>query len=436
MAPRAAAVAVALILYYCTVATSGTRTRRWVPFSERKKKVAAPPFVAARAKRRKDACSAATDNKKLDEAVGLMVDHMAGLRPPREIYSKHAVLVAPAAPLAHGGAVAAEAFAMLPRSVGDGPFATTFTKVVVLGHAESKGAPMNGMSVGLDVCPDKSLVDVQAAKFLQRQVPLKLKKLGPVVFDCTEDAEPCFEQTSPSLERALPFVQAAFSGGSTSKRSLKGHLLPVMMQNQSIAEAIRIGDALSLLVQSGGIWFSERVLFVMGGDMSHGLHQGFAYGRDNAIVKKLREESTNGAALYLSDLREGKKKGGKYIGGGPEAVPHGFGTILAGCRIADNMGLGSSWAKVSNSGEYGALTKDNVDSSVDGYSAILWWKDDRSLAMRLSSEPEPNKPKSTTTTTTTPATTKPMLTGSALLEVNLTTGGALQRQRLRSGGYI
>jgi len=304
--------------------------------------------------------------------------------PGPELYTRHAVLLAPAAPLAKGGAIAAQAYAAMPHKPNGGPFTTTFTKVAIIGHAQGNGP--NGISVGSDVslgdgCDGVGLVDETAATFLRQSVPVALSGTGPPVLDCTADAALCPERSSPTITRQLPFLEELFSGAPISYRSLQGRVLPVMLQNRNATDmlAVSVGDAMNLLVGHGAPWYDERVLFVFGGDMSSGLPRSQASTVDGQSASAIVSGGTAEAAgLFTQFVMDPKR-------GGPAAVPRGYTSMLAGARTSELLGLTNSRVdSISDSAAFGPDPESNTEGIVTGYATILFWLDARPLGERMS----------------------------------------------------
>lgn len=305
-------------------------------------------------------------------APGLAATLLREASPPTEIYTRHAVLAVPSAPVDAGGAVAAWAYAGLPRAPNGAPFLTSFTKVVVVGYGQ--GGP-RGLSVGSDVCTG-DLVDEEAVSWFRQEVTKQASAAFAPVFDCSTSPSMCPTSTSQTLEAQIPFLEELFSGGALdTSRTLAGRVLPVMMQDQTAELGVQVGTTLELMVAEGGFWSSERVLFVFGGggDLSSGLVRSTALERDTETVKEITTEGCAGAASYFAAAPAGE-----------EAVPVGFGALLAASRLAEVLGLDTTRSTVSSSGAF-RPDADMYDGAVQGYASIMFWHDYRPLGERQAS---------------------------------------------------
>lgn len=295
-----------------------------------------------------------------------------------EISTNHAVLIAPTEPLTTAGGFAAEVYASLPRDLVGGHFTTVFSKFVVVGHSRKQGPP--GISLGDDVCGDDGFTDEMATQFLNTQVPRQLGSHAPKVVECRQASGPCSERLAPGLERQLPFLGALLGPG----RSLKGNLMPVMMQGQSLLLAARTGDALSLLVHTGGIWEAERVLFVFAGDLSKGLPAAQEGVCDEKAAEVIMKRGVPQVAEYFGALLGGAVKEGCP---GPLAVPRGFGPILAATRVASRLKLQRRRALVAHTGlPSGESHFSELGKPVRGFIAAIFWEDTRSVWERLGAQ--------------------------------------------------
>lgn len=299
------------------------------------------------------------------------------------VSSHHAVLSVAAPPLNAGGNVVGEGYGKLPRMTGTNFLQPVFTKVVLVGHTESAPGQKSGLVVGHDVCGDASLVDEDAAEYLRSAAPMKLNKAAPKILDCGK-GDCSGGSLPPSFTRQLPFLHALFDGrpGQESNPSkLMGNVLPVILQEQSIYLGLEAGDVLALLVDNGGPWQAEKVLFVFGGDMSHGLAAGVAQQVDANNSKLLTESGASNTASWFRDLQLGHGYGGKM------AIPDGYSSLLAGSRVADIVDLPGTWYKTENSGQFATAQSTLADVTyVKGYEALVYWNDDRFIGMRMSNE--------------------------------------------------
>lgn len=323
-------------------------------------------------------CSIAGNDAAIGRAQALFKEQFER-RLPQEISTHHAVIVAPTDPLEAGGGFAAEAYLSLPRAVVDGNYTLSFTKFVVVGHSRREG--VKAVSLGADVCGHGSaLLDVMAANFFRSEVIPRMGCFAPTVVSCDAPSKPCGERVAPGLERQLPILSALLG----AYRTLNGSVLPIMMQGQDLTMAVRLGEALAYLVQPGGIWAAERVLFVFAGDLSEGLPAAQESGCDNRMVEVITQRGVAQAAEYIDDLLAGRARGGCP---GPAAVPRGYGPIIAAARVAAQAKLLRRRAVVTNSAATGtaAQSAGNAGSGQGtlGFMSALFWNDERSVWERL-----------------------------------------------------
>lgn len=305
-------------------------------------------------------------------------------RLPQDISSHHAVLVVPTDPLTAAGGIALEAYLSLPRTILEKSYTTVFTKFVVVGHSRLGGR--KGISLGDDVCGSASkLTDTMALKFLETEVFTRMGGLAPTIVACAAANQPCSEHVSPGVTQQLPILSALLG----HSRSLAGQLLPVMMQGQDISSAVRLGDALSYLVQTGGLWEAERVLFVFAGDLSEGLPADQEGWCDERVAEVVTQRGIPQAAEYFHDLLAGGVRGGCQ---GPAAAPRGYGPLLTAARVAALVKLRRRRAVVAHSAPIGAAAQAQHAGSrtarpvVLGFMTAVFWDDTRSVWEKLSGQ--------------------------------------------------
>lgn len=322
-------------------------------------------------------CSGASDVQSIRAAQALLNSFLSRTGPPREIDTRHAVLLVPSAPLLDARGFAGEVYAALPRTVLGPNFTTTFTKFVVVGHAS--GNPTNlldGFSIGDDVCEGSNgLVDSNAVLFLHKRVLEHLASFAPKWVNCKQQpGGACRQAISQGLAAQLPFIGALLGEG----RTMAGRLLPIMMQRQDVVAATRMGDMLSLMVQEGGIWEAERVLFIFTGDLSQGLSPPEAVACDQRTAELLAKGGVPQVAEYFDAMRAGDFKDGCR-----GALPIGFGPLLAGVRVASQLHLVQRRGLVAHDGLPSDGGGQPEDAQVRGYGAFLFWADTRTVWARL-----------------------------------------------------
>mmetsp|Transcript_49319 Transcript_49319/g.115340 ORF Transcript_49319/g.115340 Transcript_49319/m.115340 type:complete len:279 (+) Transcript_49319:24-860(+) len=252
----------------------------------------------------------------------------------------------------------ASAYAILPREEGGGELSAHFTKAVLVSRAP--GANADGVLVGDDVCGAQSgVVDEHALSFFKKAAADYITVLG-----CGQ-APSCTAMTHPTLDAQLPFIEVMFTGGGVSKRSLKGNLLPVVMQQQSIDFGVAVGDAINLLVASGGIWEGERVLMVFVGDISP---EKSWLGAVEKEVELLAEQGVGNAVRHYDDIA-------------PEQRPKDYSVMLAASQAAGLLGMQD--ARVFLGGGNGQTGAQNA--------AVVKWVDDRWIGERMALDQEDAK---------------------------------------------
>jgi len=285
--------------------------------------------------------------------------------------------VAPGEPLLAGRDLAANAYASMPMGFREGKFGTTFTKFVVVGHSERAKTPL-GISLGNDVCGDPGWVDKDAADFLRKAAPKYLRNLSPKVLGCKTDPHSCPERLGETLRQQLPFLSVI------SNASLPGNTLPVMMQTQAAALGVSVGDALALLVGSGGVWEAESVLFVFGADLSAGVAAEVADRCDSITAQVVTQKAVPQVSKYMTDLWKADSKAPC----GKAALPRSYGTILAASRLAGILEMTQTRYEVSRSPLPNEFSKREGDAapSVLGYGSMMFWQDEGSAGQKLSSQ--------------------------------------------------
>jgi len=314
-------------------------------------------------------CSLADDAaaiERVEDAFRIQIEK----RTPLQISTRHAVIVTPSNPFA-GANFTMQAFLALPKLSVAGKLTTAFTKFVVVAHSTLQGP--KAISLGIDVCGNSSgLTDTLAASFLRKDVFQRLGSFAPQVVHCGP-SEPCPEPTPQALAQQLPLLNALLGPG----RSIKGSLLPVVIQGQDVMEASRLGDALGYLVHDGGIWDAERVLFVFAGDLSAGLPAQQEQMCDDRTAQVIAQRGVPQIAEYLHTLLQGGARAGCP---GPAAVPTGYGPILSAARVAGQTKMRNRRITTSRS-----VAHVGFEAPVLGLMSGLFWSDDRSAWERLGS---------------------------------------------------
>mmetsp|Transcript_18717 Transcript_18717/g.33864 ORF Transcript_18717/g.33864 Transcript_18717/m.33864 type:complete len:352 (-) Transcript_18717:88-1143(-) len=296
-------------------------------------------------------CSAALTPARLSSTRTAIQDHQV----QQAIHARHTVLTVPPDVTGDGADAIASAYAILPREDGGGELSSHFTKVVVVSRAPD--ANSDGVLAGDDVCGAQSgVVDEQALSFFKTAAADYISVLG------CQQVPSCTTVTHPTLDAQLPFIEVMFTGGGVSKKSLKGNLLPIVMQQQSIDFGVAVGDAVHLLVESGGIWQGERVLMVFIGDI---IPQANWPGGVEHEVALLAEQGVGNAVRHYSDLA-------------PARRPKDYSVMLAASQTAGLLGMQN--AKVFLGGGNG---KTGAQSA-----AVVKWADDRWIGERMALDQE------------------------------------------------
>lgn len=296
---------------------------------------------------------------------------------PEEVSTKHAVMVVPSAPLLAGGRKVAKYIASLPREIKDGQSVTAFTKFVVVGHGEHTAEPI-GISLGDDVCGGKGFCDMEAVRTLRTSIKKQLGTTGPRFLKCKVYPGDCPERSSPMVEMGIGFMNALSHNG------VRGNIIPIMMQSQSPELGVALGDALALLIASGGAWQKERVLFLFPGDLSGAKNRAQAQICDTRTLEVVTGQGAPQIVRYLADLWAGKIMKGDC---NKESVPRSYGGLLAAARVANSLGLKQRKFEIMN-------TRDNQatvggDDLVMGYSTVLFWQDEGLPGEKLGAQQPP-----------------------------------------------
>jgi len=353
-----ASLVLALAISAPTAAGAGLRTRHEQPLT----------------------CESAASAAATKAASKPVVAALTRLHPPVEVYSHHAVLIAPTDPLKSGGGFAADGYAALPRIIKDGNFSTAFTKFVVVSHGRKLG--LDGITFGADVCGAAQLTDKIAADYFRSDAMERLGHYVPRMLSCAKLGN-CEQHELPiGVASQLPFLAAISGPGSP----LKNNVLPVVLHGQGVRLAARLGDALSLLVQPGGVWEAERVLFVFSGDLSLGLAAVQADLCDTKTAELVSERGVPQIASYFDGLLKGQAQEGCP---GPAAAPRGYAPMLAAARVAENLDLANRRAVVAHDAPPGGDEKPGWKSfsgPVLGSMYVIFWKELRSPGEKIAAE--------------------------------------------------
>jgi len=314
-----------------------------------------------------------------------------------QVESKHVVMVVPVVPIADGGVIVAQAFKALPRKPV-GMATTSMTKVVLVGHSYVDGN--DGITVGTQACKD-DLVDKEAAKWFKQNT------MNPMVLTRLDTPDCCPTMVNPTIDNQMPYLSMVFDepdpNDSLKKaRTIKGNLLPIMIQKQSVDIGNALGEALTNLVGPNGIWNQEHVLFVFTSDMSHGIKKKFAAEVDKALVSVI---TNSGFAPLVNEINTVKAHD-QNPGSPAEFVtkaPYGYSSVLAATKLAENLKYRGSPMALTSSGAYEGNVLLNGEDPVRGYATIMWIGDARSVGEKAASAPAEQTFAPTTTTSTTAA---------------------------------
>lgn len=309
-----------------------------------------------------------------------------------QLESKHVIMVLPVVPIQDGGEIIAQAFKALPRKPVN--YLTSLTKVVLVGHSYVDGN--DGITVGAEACR-ADLVDKKAADWFKKNT------MNPMVLSRIDNANCCPTKVNPTIDQQMPYLSMIFDEpdpkDSTKKaRTVKGNLLPIMIQKQSVDIGNALGEALTSLIGPSGIWNKERVLFVFTSDMSHGIKKKFALPIDKDIVAAITNQGFGPTVNKINKVKAGDQNPGAPTDFITKA-PYGYSCVLAATKLAENLKYRGSPMAVTSSGAYEGKILTNALDPVRGYATIVWVGD-----ARTAGEIEGAKPKSQTyapTTTTT-----------------------------------
>lgn len=294
--------------------------------------------------------------------------------------SEHFVALVPATAAFDTGEaeVSAAAYTRLPIDAKSTTgYGTKLTKVVMVGASASAS--------GLYLADCGGLTDTAAADWLRQKAATQVNSLP--LNDGTGSASP--------LEMQVPFLNLVFEG------KLPGNVVPLVLGGQSAEAAQQVGNLLRALVQKGGPYVNERVLFLFVGDLSRDLEKKWAQPRDDETVQKLITSSFGDLSVYFSDLE-------KVQAAGEHRRPYDWPIVLSCLKLASSLQYTGVRIMVGNSGDWiGAPDRNEMDK-VRGYASVLFGHDARPLGQRLSAGPQdPKMPETTTTSTTAPPTVAP-----------------------------
>lgn len=319
-------------------------------------------------------CQSAASEESTKAASKPLVAALTRLHPPEEVYTHHAVLISPSNPILSGASFAADAYAALPRVLKNGNFSTAFTKFVVVGHGPQQG--LEGITFGEKVCGPVDLVDTLASDYFRKHALPRLGHYVPKLLHCAETGTCKERDLSMGLAGQLPFLQAISGKGSR----LQANVLPVVMHGQTVWTATRLADALALLVQPGGVWEAERVLFVFAGDLSRNLPAVQADLCDTKTAEIVSQRGVPQIAAYFDGLLSGQARDGCP---GPAAAPAGYGPMLAAARVAANLKLDKRRAVVAHDGVPNKPGWASFSGPVLGFMYVIFWKEIRSEGEQL-----------------------------------------------------
>lgn len=311
-----------------------------------------------------------------------------------QVESRHVLMVVPVVPIDKGGELVAQAFKGLPRKPV-GMATTSLTKVVLIGHSYVDGN--DGITVGSEACR-ADLVDQEAADWFKQNT------MNPVVLNRIDTPDCCPTMVNPTIDQQMPYLSMVFDEPNQTDalekaRTIKGNLLPIMIQRQSVDIGNALGEALTSLIGPSGIWNQEKVLFVFTSDMSHGIKKKFALPNDKAMVNVI---TNSGFGPFVNEVN--KVKAEDENPGTAEFVtraPYGYSTVLAATKLAENLHYRGSPMAVSSSGFYEGKILVNGLDPVRGYATIVWIGDTRTVGEQAASAPLPQTAGPSTSTTTT-----------------------------------
>lgn len=315
-----------------------------------------------------------------------------------QLDSKHVIMILPVVPVFEGGEIIAQAFKALPRKPVN--YLTSLTKVVLVGHSYVQG--QDGITVGAEACRE-DLVDKEAAKWFTQNT------MNPMVLNRLEEPDCCPTFVNPTIDQQMPYISMVFDEPDpegetpTSKaRTVKGNILPIMIQKQSVDIGNALGEALTSLVGPSGIWNKERVLFVLTSDMSHGIKKKNALPLDKELVNTI---TNSGFGPTVNKVNEEKEEDENP--GGPAdfitMAPFGYSCVLAATKLAENLKYRGAPMAVTSSGAYEGHILTNGLDPVRGYATIVWVGNKATPGEKLATAPKPQTFAPTTTTTTTAA---------------------------------
>lgn len=294
--------------------------------------------------------------------------------------SHHVILVLPVVPIDAGGEIVAQAFKSLPRKPIGTP-STSLTKVVLVGHSFEDG--YDGITVGDDVCKS-DLVDTTAARWFKDNTNA-LEILDPI-----DKPDCCPTKVNPTIDQQMPYLSMIFDEADPADpqkklQTIKGNLLPIMIQKQSIELGSALGEAVADLIGPGGIYVKEKVLFVFTSDMSHNIKKKFTVELEKALVNTM---TGSGFGPLVTDIEEIKKHDENP--GGPEefvtSAPYGYSSVVAAVKLAQTLKYRGAPLAITTSGHYEGEILVNGLEPCRGYATIMWTGSANTESDGLSSE--------------------------------------------------
>jgi predicted class III extradiol MEMO1 family dioxygenase len=364
-----------------------------------------------------------------------------------QIESRHVIMVLPVAPVKDGGVIVAQAFKALPRKPVN--YLTSMTKVVLVGHSYVDGN--DGITVGAEACR-ADLVDTKAARWFKKNT------MNPMVLSRIDSPDCCPTHVNPTIDQQMPYLSVIFDEPDPDDpqkkiRTLKGNLLPIMIQKQSVDIGNALGEALTSLIGPTGIWNKEKVLFVFTSDMSHGIKKKFALPIDKALVNTIINQGFGPTVNMVNE-----EKAHDENPGSPEDfithAPFGYSCVLAATKLAENLSYRGAPMAVTSSGAYeGAILTNGLDP-VRGYATIVWVGDEQTEGEKIGTAVEQVTVAPEKSTTTTKAihpgeqqysqakTDAPKLVGAApypsaaLISANITKTGLRKKAKDKALSYL
>lgn len=315
-----------------------------------------------------------------------------------QLETHHVVAVVPVVPIFDGGHIVAQLFKALPRKPVAAMATTSLTKVVLVGHSYVDGA--DGITVGAEAC-EADLIDKKAADWFKKNT------MNPMVLSRMDEPDCCPTTVNPTIDQQMPYLSMIFDEPDPNDphkkaRTLKGNILPIMIQKQSVDLGSALGEALTALVGPSGIWVKEKVLFVFSSDMSHGIKKKFALPIDKDLVQTITNAGFGPTATMVAKVKKEDQNPGSPADFVTKA-PFGYAAVLAATKLAQNLQYRGSPMAITSSGMFEGNVLLNGPDPVRGYATIVWIGDTRTPEEVAGSAPGENTFAPTTTTTTTKA---------------------------------